>query len=822
VKQDVAGVQYWITFVGKSHSAVFHTEECFGEHAPPQTFMDMLTDPVLDPAGETWWSWLEPPGSDQYYPVEFTYIPPGMMLPAGAGVPRHATPPGLTWTNYDFSLGVKNCTAPRDPPRSAGLPTTWTQIVVRLKHSREPIVLKKKDKAVFVVPGAAAVVPAGATVAPLVGYPPGVLSTRWLQGLIVVNHSEWTPRLADVAYVYDEAVSPPPVASDSGLPTTPLAILVDVTTNVTIAAFAWAAWGVIDDAVTAKGICLITAATVAVSWLIGRIILLTVTRCCYALSCCSLAVGGAWLFGLGLFCTVTVTALAATSLGLQNALDANSGVILTSILLGISTLNTLYTVVQCCTHFQKLEVRFPLPINSDDDEPETTVTIHRTGFSANTEIFLGIFSFVAFALCVASLALFFVSLERQELTIPAFTNITAAARDDVKFTGGDIIDNGAALQIGLYFLFGAITTLTHSVVAFIAAADASSNATHANWRSNMLDAVLKMNDTIGSATAAVVFNLPLVMTNLITVVAKRRLLDTRRTYPIIAALWAVMLVALVFHYISTKAYDNRVSTATAAQIRIRVQRCLRILKKHVRTHSLKIDSQRADSQNLIRAYNDVRFLTDELRMYCSPADVEGFRAKTGPLKKALQDYAVSIGALQQTASVGGTAATDALITACRATHMQAVVAQQAFAAAEAVNAGTATLPTLVGALQHLIMNSIVVTTLLTTANAAATAVTVDAAQQALVAAVNNLQGAGPQATGIAFNPATAMAAAQTAVDRAIAVRDAAMDRIGYVKPDLLKASVWSSHALLYVDELIAELPQVKKDGTTSSSAGVTV
>jgi hypothetical protein len=170
-----------------------------------------------------------------------------------------------------------------------------------------------------------------------------------------------------------------------------------------------------------------------------------------------------------------------------------------------------------------------------------------------------------------------------------------------------------------------------------------------------------MNDTLGSATAAVVFNLPLVMTNLITVVAKRRLLDTRRTYPIIAALWAVMLVALIFHYISTKAYDNRVSTATAAQIRIRVQRCLRILKKHVKKHSLKIDSQRADSQNLIRAYNDVRFLTDELRIYCSPADVEVFRAKIGPLKKALQDYAVSIGALQQMASVGGTAATDALL-----------------------------------------------------------------------------------------------------------------------------------------------------------------
>jgi hypothetical protein len=532
-------------------------------------------------------------------------------------------------------------------------------------------------------------------------------------------------------------------------------------------------------------------------------------------------VGGAVLFGLGLFCTVAVTALAAASLGLQNALDADNGVILTSILLGISALNTLYTVVQCCTHFQKLEVRFQLPINSDDDEPETT-HIHRTGFSANTEIFLGIFSLVAFALCVASLALFFVSLERQELTIPAFTNITTAVRDDVGFTGGDIIDNGAALQIGLYFLFGAITTLTHAVVAFIAAADASSNATHENWRSNMLDAVLKMNDTLGSATAAVVFNLPLVMTNLITVVAKRRLLDTRRTYPIIAALWAVMLVALIFHYISTKAYDNRVSTATAAQIRIRVQRCLRILKKHVKKHSLKIDSQRADSQNLIRAYNDVRFLTDELRIYCSPADVEVFRAKIGPLKKALQDYAVSIGALQQMASVGGTAATDALITACRATHMQAVVAQQAFAEAVAANAAGAApeaLRALVNAVRHLRMNSNVVMALLTTANAASTAATVDAAQQALSAAVTTLQGV----TGAnPFNPVTAMAAAQTAANGAIAVRDAAMDRIGYVRPDLMKASVWSSHALLYVDELTAELPQVKKDGTTSSTAGITV
>jgi hypothetical protein len=334
-----------------------------------------------------------------------------------------------------------------------------------------------------------------------------------------------------------------------------------------------------------------------------------------------------------------------------------------------------------------------------------------------------------------------------------------------------------------------------------------------------------MNDTVGSATAAVVFNLPLVMTNLITVVAKRRLLDTRRTYPIVAALWAVMLVALVFHYISTKAYENRVSTATAAQIRIRVQRCLRILKKHVKKHSLKIDSQRADSQNLIRAYNDVRFLTDELRIYCSPADVEGFRAKIGPLKKALQDYAVSIGALQQTASVGGTAATDALITACRATHMQAVVAQQAYTEAVAAYAAAAATsavgapPTLDIAVRHLSMNSNVVKTLLTTANAAATAATVDAAQQALIVAVSTLF---HRATVGLFNPATVKDAALTAVTEAIAVRDAAMDRIGYVRPDLMKASVWSSHALLYVDELTAELPQVKKDGSTSSSAGVTV
>jgi hypothetical protein len=282
-----------------------------------------------------------------------------------------------------------------------------------------------------------------------------------------------------------------------------------------------------------------------------------------------------------------------------------------------------------------------------------------------------------------------------------------------------------------------------------------------------------------------------------------------------------MLAALVFHYISTKAYDNRVSTATAAQIRTRVQRCLRILKKHVEKHSLQIDSQRADSQNLMRAYNDVRFLTDELRIYCTPADVEGYRAKTGPLKKALQDYAVSIGALQQTASVVGGAATDALITACRATHMQAVVAQQACDAALAAVATLAPPAALVAAVQHLRMNSDVVTRLLITANAARTAATVDAAQQALIAAINDLQGV----TATPFNPvreAAAKAAAQTAAIGAIAVRDAAMDRIGYSRPDLMKASVWSSHALLYVDELTAELPQAKKDGTTSSSAGVSV
>jgi hypothetical protein len=788
----VDGVQYWITFVGKSHSAVFHTKECFGEHAPPQAFMDMLAGLHGHAAGDTWWSWLEPLGSDQYYPVEFTYIAPVRAgAGAGAGVPPHATPPGLTWTNYDFSLGVKNCTSLRDAG-SAALPVTWTQIVVRLKHNREPVVLKKNNAAVFVAQG-------------------GAGNTRKVAGLLVANHSEWASRLADVAYVYDEALSPSPVASDSGLPTTPLAILVDVATNFAIAAFALAACVVVGDAAAQK--CLITAATIAILWWIARIGLLIFT-CFWALSCWSLVRGGAILFLLGLLCTVTVTALAAASLGLQNALDANSGVILTSILLGISALHTLYTVVQCCKHFRKLEVRFP--INSDEDEPETTV-IHRIGDSANTEIFLGIFSLVAFALCVASLALFFVSLERQELTIPAYTDITDAVRNNnVTFSGGDIIDNGAALQIGLYFLFGAITTLTHAMVAFIAAADASAYKIHANWRSTMLDAVLKMNDTVGSATTAVVFNLPLVMTNLITVAAKRDKLIKHTTYPILAALWAVMLVALVFHYISTKAYDNRVSTATAAQIRTRVQRCLRILKKHVEKHSLKIDSQRADSQNLMRAYSDVRFFTDELRIYCSPADVEGFRAKTGSLKKALQDYSVSIAA----ASVGGSAATDALITACRATDVQAVVAQLALAEAAAATPAAAAPTALVDAVQHLRMNSGVVTTLLRTANAAGTAATVDAAQQALTAAITNLRGA--TATVNPFDHATALIAAQTTATRAIAVQDAAMDRIGYVRADLMKASLWSSHALLYVDELTAELPQVKKDGTTSSSAGVTV
>jgi hypothetical protein len=208
VTQQVAGVQYWITFVGKSHSAVFHTKQCFGEHAPPNTFVVMVTGFPI--AGGTWWSWLEPPGSDQYYPVEFTYIPPREAL---AGV---LTPPGLTWTNYDFSHGVKNCSPSVTP---APLPATWTQIVVRLKHDREPVVLKK-DGAEFVVQG----VPA---------------NTQNLKGLLVANHSEWTSRLADVAYVYNEAFSLPPVASDSGLPTTPLAILVDVTTNATIAVSAW-------------------------------------------------------------------------------------------------------------------------------------------------------------------------------------------------------------------------------------------------------------------------------------------------------------------------------------------------------------------------------------------------------------------------------------------------------------------------------------------------------------------------------------------------------------------------------------------------------
>jgi hypothetical protein len=77
----------------------------------------------------------------------------------------------------------------------------------------------------------------------------------------------------------------------------------------------------------------------------------------------------------------------------------------------------------------------------------------------------------------------FVSLEQGGLTIPAFTNLAHEVVAHNEFTGGDIIDNGSALQISKHFPFGAVTTLTHAVIAFIAAVDAGSHFVNAKWRS---------------------------------------------------------------------------------------------------------------------------------------------------------------------------------------------------------------------------------------------------------------------------------------------------------------------------------------------------
>jgi hypothetical protein len=441
----------------------------------------------------------------------------------------------------------------------------------------------------------------------------------------------------------------------------------------------------------------------------------------------------------------------------------------------------------------------------------------RVGFSVCTEISLGCFSLIAFYLCVASLVLFFVALERGHVTVPALTNITAAVLDHkINFTGGDLIDNGAALQIALFFLFGAVTAYTHATVAFVAAVDAFWESDRANWRTTMVDAVLSMNTVIGTANTVVLFNLPLVMTNLITIAAKRRLLDDGKSYPIIVSLWAVMLVALLFHYVSTKAYDCRVTAAASAKIRSRVSRCLDILRKHItrNPHPLPFHGGPAESANLKQAYLDVKSIESELHIYCSRSDVENFRGKIDLLRKALEDYGKAISALQHTP--GGVF--DARGTVMNAALTQAQMAQRAVEASQ-VNGS----PALAGAMEALDAASASVTSLLRAANAVKMAPALHAAQSAMAASVRKLRSLVGRKDG-----AKLCTAAAAALRRANAVQDTIREAAGafvYTDAELLAASSWVSHAVRYADDLDREVPQAVKTneaGTSTTSAAITV
>jgi hypothetical protein len=803
VEAELNGTDYWIALVGKSHSAVFHSTRRVGQHNSPQSLNDeflpaAVVERLANPmAGApplvtgSWWVWLEQPGSDRCYPVKFTYTPPTV---------NPDRDPVLTWTNYDFSLGVKRCMVTL--AAEAGEPP-WTTLLVQLRggNTGEPIVLAQRAGQAWTQP-----VP------------------HELRGRLVATRSQWDRRLEGVVYVRNrDGLSPPQVPSDSGQPTTPGAIFAEIVIIVIIAALAWVSYCLLHDEYSvgdAELDCLLAAAIIASAWAVIRGVFLIGMRYWFNLPCDRLVLRGLILYMCALCITVSVTALIGVSLGLQRPLNADAGVVVTSILFGFSAGYTLYNVVAFGQQLAKCDVPFDTTIDSDDDEPDNH-TAHRIGFSACTEIVLGIFSVIAFALCVASLVLFFVALEHEALTIPALTNITAAVLDDTTgFAGGDIIDNGAALQLGLFFLFGAITTLTHAVVAFIAAVDSGSHSPRANWRTAMFDSVLSMRTTIGSANTVVVFNLPLVMTNLITIVAKRRLFDVKEAYPIIAALWAVMLAALLFHYVSMTAYDIRVTTAAAAKVRSRVGRCLRKLQRHVASHSLQIDGRRADSQNLKRAYDDVNMISAELRVYSSPVDVASFRGKIDLLQTALDDYGKALSVLQHTPgneNAGDGFARGALAEAINSTLTQVHVANQAVnraaAAANAANVN-ASPADLTAAANALVAACEMVTVLLRAANAEQTAPAVHAAQVNMTASVATFA-AGVR--GQSFDGSAVYVHAQATLRDAVAVRDAT-GLCGYTLADLTTASRWVSHAVRYADELKTESPQtMKRDETGSSS-----
>jgi uncharacterized membrane protein len=406
----------WIAFAKKSGSADFRTEHCVGEHdgCMPDTFAKLFAD--LPASGTiTWWSWLQQPNSTRFYPVKFTYTAPeaAMNLSNVQFAQANPKPAMLTWTNFDFSSGVcgvmvhPTTTPPAATPGAAArrpyLPSEWTTLVVRLRRGQAVLTQVSGN------------------------WLDNTTADPKLEGELENIRSRWSYSLDVVKYVQNrDTHRPPQVASDSGQPTTLLAIAAEVAVNAIIGVIAWVAWCEVDSSgnfQTTEGKWLFSAALATTVWFLVRAILLFGMRYSSGMPCKRLAEGGLILYLVAVVFNALVTTLVAVSLALQRpAENRNNGVVLTSILLGLSALYTLYNFFSSCC--QQTKLARPVDDQTDgDSDDDHEGGRPRFGLGSCTEIVFGVFSLIAFGLCTSSLVLVFVSLEQGGLTIPAFTNL---------------------------------------------------------------------------------------------------------------------------------------------------------------------------------------------------------------------------------------------------------------------------------------------------------------------------------------------------------------------------------------------------------------